>query len=137
MIFVFGSNKAGKHGKGAAKYAIDHYGAVYGMGVGLQGESYAIPTKNHNLTIMRRTEIQMYVNQFIRIAELMEDQPFLVTRIGCGLSGYKDSEMATLFIHAPYNCIMPIQWESIFRHYGTIEFCGYHNEGKIIGEINL
>lgn len=97
QIFVFGSNEAGRHGKGAAKTAIK-FGAIYGKSEGLQGNSYAIPTKDkyikRTLTI---NEIKKYVDRFIEFAEYHPDLTFLVTEIGCGLAGHKPSNIAKLF----------------------------------------
>ena len=110
MIFVFGSNLAGRHGKGAALYARQHHGAIYGQGIGRQNNSFAIPTKDHNLNTLPLTEIERYVLFFIRYAERHPDEQFEVTRIGCGLAGYTDQQIAPLFAKAPPNCILPTEW---------------------------
>lgn len=110
QIFVFGSNLAGRHGKGAALFARQHHGAIYGQGVGLQGQSYAIPTKDSYLRTLPLYEIDGYVNQFINFAYEHPELTFLVTRIGCGLAGYKDNQIAPLFRNAPNNCILPKEW---------------------------
>ena len=91
-VFVFGSNLQGRHGGGAARVAVDKFGARWGQGVGLQGQSYAIPTMQGGLETIRP-----YVDQFIAFAEVHEELFFYVTRIGCGIAGFKDEEMATLF----------------------------------------
>jgi hypothetical protein len=111
-IFVFGSNLAGRHGKGAALTAFRNHGAVYGNGVGLQGNSYAIPTKDENLNTLSLTKIERYVNQFIRFAQLNPDIMFEVTRVGCGLAGYDDVDIAPMFKNAPLNCILPVGWRN-------------------------
>jgi len=105
MIFVFGSNLSGIHGAGAAKFALDHHGAKWGQGVGLQGNSYAIPTKDKNITTLPLTEIKMYVDHFLLFAE-DSDLTFQVTRIGCGLAGYTEKDIAPMFREAPRNCIL-------------------------------
>lgn len=111
-IFVFGSNLAGRHGKGAALTAFRNYGAIYGNGMGLQGNSYAIPTKDENLNTLTLPKIERYVNQFIRFAELNPDMVFEVTRVGCGLAGYEDADIAPMFKKAPLNCILPVGWRN-------------------------
>jgi len=96
-IFVFGSNYAGRHGKGAAAYAYKKHGAIYGQGAGLQGNSYAIPTKDASLKPLELTTIQSYVNIFLAFSELHPDWDFLITNIGCGLAGYTPSQIAPMF----------------------------------------
>ena len=96
-IFVFGSNLAGRHGRGAAYAAVKKYGAVYGVGVGKSGNSYAIPTKNEFVITMDIFTISAYVNEFIAFVENHPHLDFFLTRIGCGLAGYKDSQIAPLF----------------------------------------
>lgn len=91
-IFVFGSNLAGMHGGGAARAAVNHFGAVMGQGVGIQGQSYAIPTMHGGVN-----KIAPYVDQFIEYAKLHPQQTFLVTRIGCGIAGFTAREIAPLF----------------------------------------
>jgi hypothetical protein len=98
-VFVFGSNLAGRHGAGAAKFALD-YGAVYGEGIGLFGRTYAIPTKDHNIKTLPIATIRSFVDEFIEFAKENTDKVFLVTPIGCGLAGYKYSQIAPLFSHA-------------------------------------
>ena len=96
-VFVFGSNLAGAHGAGAARVAVDRFGAVYGQGVGLQGQSYAIPTMQGGIET-----IVPYVDEFIDFAKKHPDKFFLVTRIGCGIAGFTDQKMAPLFKDAIY-----------------------------------
>ncbi|MBR0534573.1 MAG: hypothetical protein IJK19_07845 [Bacteroidales bacterium] len=91
-IFVFGSNLGGKHGGGAARIALDKFGAIWGKGVGLQGQSYAIPTMQGGVDT-----IKPYVDDFIEFAKTHPEMRFLVTRIGCGIAGFTDSEIAPLF----------------------------------------
>lgn len=112
MIFVFGSNLGGRHGKGAALYAKQHYGAVYGNGVGPQGSSYAIPTKRANLKVLPIEEIAKYVTDFLTYAGAHPKLQFQVTRIGCGLAGYVDGDIAPLFVGAPINCELPDGWRA-------------------------
>jgi len=94
-IFVFGSNLEGIHGGGAANIAARKFGAIMGQGVGLQGQSYAIPTMQGGVETIRP-----FVDDFIKFAKEHPEQTFLVTRIGCGIAGFQDSEIAPLFIKA-------------------------------------
>lgn len=110
MIFVFGSNLAGRHGLGAALYALQNHGAIYGQGVGLQGNSYAIPTKDRNIKTLPIKVIMEYVDEFIMFATEHKELTFHVTRIGCGLAGYTDNQIAPLFKWAPNNCVLPDEW---------------------------
>lgn len=91
-IFVFGSNLAGMHGGGAAWVANMKFGAEWGVGVGLTGQSYAIPTMHGGVET-----IKPYVDEFIRFAQANPELKFLVTRIGCGIAGFRDEEIAPLF----------------------------------------
>ncbi len=91
-IFVFGSNLAGMHGGGAALFAARHFGAVMGQGVGLQGQSYAIPTMQGGVET-----IKPYVDDFIAFAKARPELFFYVTPIGCGIAGFRDEEIAPLF----------------------------------------
>lgn len=94
-IFVFGSNLAGCHAGGAARLALEHFGAIWGQGVGLQGESYAIPTMQGGIETIRP-----YVDQFIAFARLHPRYRFLVTEIGCGIAGFSPEQIAPLFAEA-------------------------------------
>lgn len=113
MIFVFGSNLSGVHGAGAAAFAVKNHGAVYGKGIGLQGESYAIPTKDHYIRTLPLRKIWNYVCQFIQFAKEHPELTFKVTRVGCGLAGYTDEDIAPMFKNPPTNCLMPPEWVSI------------------------
>ena len=94
-IFVFGSNLQGMHGGGAARVALEQFGAVWGQGTGLQGQSYAIPTMHGGIDV-----IAPYVNDFIAFAKEHPELKFLVTEIGCGIAGFSVSEIAPLFKEA-------------------------------------
>lgn len=94
-VFVFGSNLAGMHGGGAARVAFRQFGAVMGCGVGLRGQSYAIPTMQGGVDT-----IKPYVDDFIAFAKAHSELFFYVTRIGCGIAGFKDKEIAPLFREA-------------------------------------
>lgn len=99
-IFVFGSNLRGIHGKGAALHALQNHGAIMGQGVGLQGDSYAIPTKLTPYKTLPLPLINMHVAKFIAFAMGSQDMQFNVTAIGCGLAGYKPFEIAPMFYYA-------------------------------------
>ena len=118
-IFVFGSNLAGRHGKGAALTARQRYGAVYGQGEGLQGRSYAIPTKDYQLKSLPLTSIENHVKVFLDFARSRPHWIFNVTRIGCGLAGYSDWQIAPMFREAPKNCILPIDWHHVLTGFHT------------------
>ena len=95
QIFVFGSNLAGEHAGGAARTAVRKFGAVWGQGVGLQGQSYAIPTMQGGVETIRP-----FVDEFIEFAAQHPEMTFLVTRIGCGIAGFTAAEIAPLFARA-------------------------------------
>lgn len=132
-IFVFGSNLEGKHLGGAAKAAHNRFGAQWGVGVGLTGQTYAIPTMQGGIET-----IKPYVDQFIEYAKEHQEKKFLVTRIGCGIAGFKDEEIAPLFKKAAtaYNIYLPKEFFNIIAapylkhcfYYGkdVPEDCGAH-----------
>lgn len=107
VIFVFGSNLAGRHGKGAALFARQNRGAIYGIGIGPQGQSYAIPTKDHSLARLPLHEIEQYVRDFICYAWQHGELKFELTPIGCGLAGYEPKQIAPFFNNAPSNVRLP------------------------------
>lgn len=109
-IFVFGSNLAGRHGKGAALHAKLYKGAIYGQGIGMQGSSYAIPTKDQKLKTLALEHIAFYVKDFLDFAKKHPEMSFEVTKIGCGLAGYKEEQIAPMFKGAPNNCKLPEGW---------------------------
>lgn len=110
-IFVFGSNLAGRHGKGAALAAVREHGAIYGVAVGLQGRSYAIPTKGRKLQALPLDLIEGYVRGFLNFARLFPNLTFRLTPIGCGLAGYKPDQIGPMFKGAPANVIIPPEFE--------------------------
>lgn len=91
-VFVFGSNLQGNHAGGAARTAVRFFGAKMGQGVGMQGQSYAIPTMQGGVD-----SIKPYVEDFINLAREWDQTTFYVTRIGCGIAGFTDKEIAPLF----------------------------------------
>ena len=106
-IFVFGSNLEGFHGGGAARIAYEKFGAEWGVGVGPTGQCYAIPTMQGGVETIRP-----YVDEFISYAEQHPELTFLVTRIGCGIAGFTDEQIAPLFAAARdlQNVALPEGW---------------------------
>ncbi|MBU2741856.1 hypothetical protein HAQ01_05075 [Acidithiobacillus thiooxidans] len=113
-IFVFGSNLAGRHGAGAAKIARLRFGAVPGVGRGRTGDAYAIPTKNAHLGVLSLEEVRRGVNDFLRYAKDHQELRFFVTRVGCGLAGFTNQEIAPMFREATENCYFPEEWGEFF-----------------------
>lgn len=111
-VFVFGSNLAGMHGGGAARVAMQCFGAVWGQGVGLQGQSYAIPTMQGGVETIRP-----YVDEFIDFARSHPELRFYVTRIGCGIAGFQDCEIAPLFAGAlgVANIVLPESFIAVLQ----------------------
>jgi len=109
-IFVFGSNLAGRHGAGAAAIAASKFLAEGGKGVGYAGRSYAIPTKDVNIDTMPLREIAPYVKAFVKFTQEHPHLTFFVTRIGCVLAGYKNSQIAPMFKGA-INCSFAEEWK--------------------------
>ena len=112
-VFVFGSNLAGRHGKGAALWARQHRGAIYGQGNGLQGNSYAIPTKGFNLEVLQLSTIAAHVDEFLSFAEANPHLSFQLTPIGCGLAGFSPAQIAPLFKYVPTNVQIPREFEGL------------------------
>jgi hypothetical protein len=107
-VFVFGSNYAGRHGKGAALTALRKFGARNGQGMGLMGQSYGIATKGWRLDVLPLPEIGVQVERFLRFARAHPELKFFVTEIGCGLAGYRPKDIAPLFgSDIPENIILP------------------------------
>lgn len=109
-IFVFGSNLAGFHGGGAAHVAHKLFGAQWGVGVGPTGQCYAIPTMQGGVET-----IKPYVDEFVTYARQHTELTFLVTRIGCGIAGFTDEEIAPLFAEACdlTNVVLPRGWREM------------------------
>lgn len=111
-IFVFGSNLAGKHFGGAARTAHEKYGAEMGVGQGRTGQSYALATMNSEFEPMPLWGIDYAVALFKQYAEDNPEEEFYVTRVGCGIAGFSDSQIAPLFVGSPSNCTFDPQWSS-------------------------
>lgn len=110
-IWVFGSNEKGVHGAGAAKVAHVNFGAKYGVGRGMTGNAYAIPTKDRHIQSLRFGDVESNIFEFLEFAKANPGKRFYVTRVGCGLAGFKDEDIGPLFSGAPDNCSLPVQWE--------------------------
>lgn len=115
-IFVFGSNESGIHGAGAARLAFEQFGAVWKIGVGHQGKTYAIPTKDYVIKTLDLEEINDYVKEFLIYADQNPDFTFLVTEIGCGLAGYTPKDIAPMFKGYPLNVVLPKSFVDILRN---------------------
>ena len=127
-VFCFGSNLAGVHGAGAAREAMLRHGAKYHIGSGRTGNAYALPTKDENIVTLPLSSIDTHVQAFCNYAAEHLDETFFVTRIGCGLAGYKDSDIAPLFRTVPANCILPIEWKP-FLNDDVISKVSFHKWG--------
>ena len=98
--FVFGSNLAGEHSSGAAKTALEHFGALNGVGRGWSGQSFAIPTMNEHLQQMPLSQIQHYIDDFKTYTKNHPKNKYFLTSIGCGIAGFRDEDIAPLFENA-------------------------------------
>lgn len=112
-IFVFGSNLLGIHKRGAALCALEKHGAILGRGIGLQGNSYAIPTKETPARSLDLVQINKFVADFLNYAYYTPEHTFMVTAIGCGLAGWKPCQIAPLFRLARdiRNVKLPMQFQ--------------------------
>lgn len=115
VIFVFGSNLRGLHGAGAAEHAVRYWGAQWSNSMGLQGQSYAIPTKDKNIKTLPLGKIEPFIRGFIYVAARRPELDFQVTRIGCGLADYRDEEIAPMFKDAPPNVHLPLGWRELAK----------------------
>lgn len=111
-IFVFGSNKAGRHGKGAARYALENYNAEYGVGEGLTGYAYAIPTKGQNLEALPFSEIDEAICRFINHAKATPQDSYELTPIGTGLAGHSKRDVWSVLKREglPSNVFLSSSW---------------------------
>ena len=114
-IFVFGANEAGRHGRGAALAAKLHHGAIYGQGEGLQGQSYAIPTKDAKLRPRSLLDIAVSVDTFYAFALSHPEMTFHLTPVGCGLAGFHAEQIAPMFATMPENVILPDVFKTVLE----------------------
>jgi hypothetical protein len=124
VIFVFGSNESGIHGGGAAKTAFDKYGAIWSKGFGVQGCSFAIPTKDWDIQTLSLDDIAFYIRRFWSYTCLKPNFNFHITRIGCGLAGYNDEDIAPMFNYVSWreNCYFDEKWREFLpdaKFWGT------------------
>jgi len=121
-IFVFGSNLLGIHKRGAALTALEHHGAILGRGIGLQGSSYAIPTKATPRESLDLVSINKFIADFLSYANHCPDKTFMVTQVGCGLAGWTPMDIAPLFELAKYlsNVRLPQQFAEFLPWMNTL-----------------
>lgn len=105
--FVFGSNRLGVHGAGAAWYAVSRLGARPGIGEGVSGRTYALPTCSMPGVPLTLDEVRVHVERFLRVARAMSEARFFVSAVGCGIAGFREEQVAPLFADAPANCDLP------------------------------
>jgi hypothetical protein len=110
-IFVFGSNTAGRHGKGAALQAKQQFGAYYGQGEGLMGQSYAFPTLDENLQKLPHWRLLLSTAHLYLTSVERPDLTFIITKVGCGLAGYDESYMRSFFLYPAPNMVLPEDWQ--------------------------
>jgi hypothetical protein len=115
-IFVFGSNLAGIHGAGAARLANKAFGAEWKVGIGMTGQCYALPTKDHDLWTLPLNRISEYVSDFLDFAKENPDKTFLVTQVGCGLAGWTYEDIAPMFKVHSNNVILSKEFHEIINH---------------------
>jgi hypothetical protein len=114
-VFVFGSNLLGIHGAGAAKFAADNCGAIRGLGEGLAGMSYALPTciaPGKPATLER---IKLSADEFIRFAQKHPEMTFFLTSVGTGIAGFTHEQIAPMFKNVPSNVRVPPEWIDLIR----------------------
>jgi hypothetical protein len=109
-VFVFGSNLAGNHAGGAARAAVELFGAKDGEGIGAQGQSYALPTMDEQMQPLTINQIAQYADDFIKYACKYTRTIFYLTKVGCGIAGFSEDEIKPLFAEAPANVIKPLGW---------------------------
>ena len=109
-VFVFGSNRKGIHGAGAARYAANSLGAKHGIGEGRTGHAYALPTCYLPGVPLTLDEVREHVMTFLAHASENPDVDFFVSEVGCGLAGFRPDQIAPMFMHAPDNCHLPPGW---------------------------
>lgn len=116
-IFVFGSNRAGIHGAGAAAFALKYKGAEWGVGEGEVGDSYALPTKDENIKTLPLREIHQHVARFLDHPSKNPQKLYMLTPIGCGLAGYTREQMKSMLstLEMPDNVVLTREWVRDFK----------------------
>ena len=109
-IFVFGSNLSGIHGAGAARFAHKNHGAEWGVGEGLTGDSYALPTKGLNISFMPLKEVGMAIRRFVQFAKDHPELLFRLTPVGCGLAGFNREDILSFLDDVPENVVFDRHW---------------------------
>lgn len=110
QIFVFGSNLAGQHIGGAAKQALEMFGAVNGRGEGEQGQSYAFPTLDENFNKLDEFSLKLSISNLYNYCRRHKDKELLLTKVGCGIAGFDEHYIKSLFKNPPKNLILPEDW---------------------------
>ena len=110
QIFVFGSNRRGEHLSGAAKQAYEQFGAEWGIGEGLSGRTYAFPTLEWEMTKVGLRSLEKQRDRLFATCRALPEKEFLLTKVGCGIAGYEESYMKSLFKSSPKNLIKPEEW---------------------------
>lgn len=121
VVFVFASNQRGRHGAGAALYAVSYFGAQEGFGEGFMGQSYGIPTKDHQIKTRPLEDIVPAIERFMDFARLHRRLKFFLTPVGCGRAGYTDAQVAPLFHRLSSNCAIPLSWSEYFSGFQFLE----------------
>ena len=134
-VFVFGSNTRGRHGAGAARFAVEHHGAVEGVDEGPTGNAYALPTRTFNaygeIESLPFKEVEEIVKQFLGFTRLRKETTFMVTRVGCGLAGFDDRDIAPLFFEAGANVLLPGRWEAMRNDRARVIIAGSRSLEKL------
>lgn len=120
-IFVFGSNYRGVHGAGAALYAKCYFGAILGQGEGLQGQCYAVPTKDQDIATLTLDDIYSGVLRFLDAARKTPYMKYFITPLGTNLAGYNHSDIAPMFEHIPNNCAVTKSWLDFIPHHTAVD----------------
>lgn len=140
QVFVFGSNMNGNHAGGAARTAVKNFGAIEGQAIGIQGQSYAIPTLDADMDKISLDDLLIHINNFKSFANANPEKEFIVTKIGCGIAGFDEDEIKPLvhcLIGLP-NVLLPEGWNSIpgFKGFGKDMKCRdmQYTENSVISE---
>ncbi len=116
-VLVFGSNLLGVHGAGAARDAHKLFGAQWGVGEGLTGQCYALPTKDFKIQTRTLYDIAESVQRFILAASARPELTFIVTPVGCGLAGMRPEQIAPMFKNVPKNCVLPDEFKAVLNNH--------------------